>query len=81
MLKTCINDPNYTSPKKDLNPGDFCKGTAQDTINYGYSDSYPLENLKTNKMGATEHKNHINKLQDDLINYLSTNKWYNKKEY
>ena len=26
MLKTCINDPNYKSPKKDLNPSDFCHG-------------------------------------------------------
>ena len=26
MLKTCINDPNYKSIKKDLNPGDSCNG-------------------------------------------------------
>lgn len=73
MLKTCINDPTYKSNRINPNPGDFCNGKAQDTINYSYDDSFPLENLENNKIGATTHKNHINKLQDDLINYLSSN--------
>jgi len=73
MLKTCINDPNYKSVKKDLNPSDFCNGQPQDIINYGFSDSYPLENLKENKINATDQKNHVNALQKDLIEYLSTN--------
>ena len=73
MLKTCINDPTYKPIKKDLNPGDFCNGQPQDIINYGFSDNYPLENLNENKTGASVHKNHINKLQDDLLQYLSSN--------
>ena len=56
---------------KDLNPSDFCHGQAQDTINYGYSDNYPLENLKNNKIDSTNSKAHINSIQHDLINYLS----------
>jgi hypothetical protein len=72
MLKTCINDPNYTSPTKDLNPGDFCHGKSVENIDYKYGDNYPLENLKYNKSSAIDNKNHINKLQDDLINYLSS---------
>ena len=39
MLKTCINDPNYKSPKKDLNPSDFCHGKSVENIDYKYGDN------------------------------------------
>jgi len=71
MLKTCINDPNYKSPKKDLNPSDFCHGKPQENIDYKYGDNYPLENLKNNKINAINTKSHINSVQHDLIDYLS----------
>ena len=72
MLKTCINDPNYKPVKPEINPGDFCNGEPQEQIHYQYSDSYPLENLKTNKQSALKQHDHINSLQNDLIQYLST---------
>tara|TARA_B100001123_G_scaffold411656_1_gene508084 strand:+ start:1815 stop:2645 length:831 start_codon:yes stop_codon:yes gene_type:complete len=72
MLKTCINDPKYRPVKPEINPGDFCNGEPQEQLHYQYSDSYPLENLKTNKQSALKQRDHINSLQNDLIQYLST---------
>lgn len=72
MLKTCINDPNYKPVKPEINPSDFCNGEPQEQVHYQYSDSYPLENLKTNKQSALKQHDHINSLQNDLIQYLST---------
>ena len=76
MLKTCINDPNYKSPKKDLNPSDFCHSKPVENIDYKYGDNYPLEKLKNNKNDAKDSKSHINSVQHDLIHYLSND---NKK--
>ena len=67
MLKNCINDPNYKSTRKNINPGDFCNGNPQEQIHYQYSESYPLQNLETNKQSAMQQKDHVNKLQNDLI--------------
>ena len=72
MLKTCINDPNYKPVKSEINPGDFCNGEPQEQIHYQYSNSYPLENLKINKQSSLKQQDHINSLQNNLIQYLST---------